>query len=310
MRVHLAIATGVAVLFVLLTQGRGVLLTMSLISQAVVVLSPWGAGLVVFACLAADLAHKPRHDFAHYVGSWAAVAFVVAFSRMMLMQQRAREEIARLAAELGEANERLQEYARNIEELAIVRERNRIAREIHDGIGHCLTAAHMQLEAARMTLVTDHALALRSISKVQALIHEGLSEVRYSVASLREGASESRTLSELLSTLVADDELVRLETSGTERPLSAAVAFTLYRAAQEALTNVRRHAAASEVVVSLTFCEERVRLVVKDDGRGAEGPEEGFGLLGLRERARLLGGAIGVRTARGQGFELAIEVPA
>jgi signal transduction histidine kinase len=309
-RAHMALATAVALLFVVVTEGRGSLLTMSLISQGVLFLGPWGSGLVVLTCsLTTLLARAPSGSFAHFASYLAAVAFVVVFSRMMLARQRARDEVARLALELRDANERLRASAVSVEELAVAKERNRIAREIHDGLGHYLSAAHVQLEAAATTLLTDPGAAQRSIEKAQGLIHEGLSEVRHSVATLREEANQGRSLLELLGTLVNDDEGVRLRTHGTPRPLSAAVAFTLYRAAQEALTNARRHAAASRVVVSVVFDEERVRLEVQDDGVGAEDPKEGFGLLGLRERATLLGGALFVRTARGAGFKLAVEVP-
>jgi len=88
------------------------------------------------------------------------------------------------------------------------------------------------------------------------------------------------------------------------------VEITLYRAAQEALTNVRRHARASQVSIELAFApSERIRLRVKDNGVGADGVGQGFGLIGLRERAESVGGKIAVRSARGRGFTLEVELP-
>jgi signal transduction histidine kinase len=86
--------------------------------------------------------------------------------------------------------------------------------------------------------------------------------------------------------------------------------FTLYRAAQEALTNVRRHAQASNIRIQLAFAEsELIRLRIEDDGVGADQPRAGFGLVGLRERAEMCGGSVSVSAARGRGFALEVELP-
>jgi signal transduction histidine kinase len=99
-------------------------------------------------------------------------------------EQRGRAEVQRLADELGVANRQLREYAGQVEELAAARERNRMAREIHDTLGHYLTAVNMQLEAARALLATDPEKAADGMSKALALTHEGLADVRRSVATL------------------------------------------------------------------------------------------------------------------------------
>jgi len=244
-----------------------------------------------------------------------AVLFTLVFTHIAVSAERARGEVERLAAELGDANERLRAHALQAEELAATRERNRMAREIHDGLGHCLTVVHVQLEAARSTLDRAPADARGSIDKAQAMAHQALQEVRRSVSALRASPLEHRPVPEALGHLVAQSGVAgpatELAVLGDARDLSPQAALTLYRAAQEGLTNCRRHARATSAHLELDYRDAAcVRLTVSDDGAGAaDSTPDGFGLLGLRERAQLLGGALRVRTAPGQGFALELEVP-
>jgi signal transduction histidine kinase len=244
----------------------------------------------------------------------AGVVFVVVFTRIAVNEREGRAEVERLAAELGEANRRLREYAAQIEELATAKERNRLAREIHDSLGHYLTVVNVQIEASRAVLDSDRQRALEGMRKAQLLTQEGLAEVRRSVAALRASPVESRPLPESLSALVDESRASGTPTEfilrGSPRTLTPQAALTLYRAAQEALTNVRRHAQASRAEVLLDYRDDAsVRLCIRDDGTGGEKFDEGFGLLGVRERAQLLGGTVNISTSRGEGFSLEIELP-
>jgi signal transduction histidine kinase len=200
-----------------------------------------------------------------------------------------------------------------IEDLATVKERNRLAREIHDGLGHYLTVVNVQIEAARAVLESDRPRALDALHKAQSLAQEGLAEVRRSVAALRASPVKNRPLPETVKMLVDEGRAaglaVKLVIEGEPRLLSAPAELTLYRAAQEGLTNVRKHSSATSAEVLLDYQNEGVRLVVHDDGGGTDDPSGGFGLLGVRERVYLLGGSVDVRTALGQGFTLEVEVP-
>ncbi len=243
-------------------------------------------------------------------GFLASSAFVIVFSKLALRERIARESVERLAAEVERANARLREYASQIEELATVKERNRIAREIHDSLGHYLTIVNVQIEAARSLLPADDAApALECLAHAQVLTREGLQELRRSVAVLR------APLGDALATMVNDCRASGLQASlelvGAPRAFSPRLQFALYRATQEALTNVRRHAKASRVDVRLTFGTEEVRLLVEDDGVGTTGPpaDAGFGLLGIRERVELLGGRVSIRTAPGEGFAVDLWAP-
>ena len=232
------------------------------------------------------------------VGYVSFAVFVFVFTRMAMNEQRAKHEAQRSAAQVAE--------------LAAEKERTRIARELHDSIGHALTALHMQIAAARALIGTDSAAAIECLDRARELAHEGLREARRAVTMLRSEPLGGRPFAVALDELIegqSGEPTISLNVSGTPRALAAATEFVLYRAAQEALTNVRRHAQATRAEIRLHYGESSVTLKVEDDGKGTGSPEGGHGLIGLRERVQTVGGAVSVRTAQGQGFALDVEVP-
>ncbi len=245
----------------------------------------------------------------------AAIIFVVVFTYIAVSERKGRAEVERLAAELAEANGKLREYAAQVEELATAKERNRLAREIHDSLGHYLTVINVQIEAARAVMDSDRERSLACLGKAQSLTQEGLTEVRRSVAALHTLPTENRPLAEALAGLAEECRVSGIATdltvSGSPRQLGPPAELTLYRAAQEALTNVRKHAQAKRATITLDYsASDSVRLVIEDDGVGASEASSGFGLLGVRERAQILGGAVRTTTSRSQGFKLEVELPA
>jgi signal transduction histidine kinase len=243
----------------------------------------------------------------------AAVFFIAVFAQMRVNEQQARERAERLTQDLEEANVELAAYATQAEELAMTQERNRLAREIHDSLGHYLTIVNVQIEAAKVVMDSDPHRALDAMNKAQELAQKGLTRVRESVAALRESPVSSRPLHEAVESLVREAQstgiVTEFEVAGQPQVLENKVALALYRAAQEGLTNVRRHARASRVDVLLDYQPQQVRLVVQDNGVGAAETGGGFGLLGIRERMQLLGGRLETSTAVGQGFRLTASVP-
>jgi signal transduction histidine kinase len=236
------------------------------------------------------------------------IVFVVVFTRVAASEREARTALA-------EANQLLRDHAVQVEELATTKERNRLAREIHDSLGHYLTVVNVQIGAAQAILELDHQRALDHLSNAQALTQEGLAEVRRSVAALRASPIESRPLPEALAKLTEQWNTAELRAkfvvTGSTRPLTPQINLTLYRAAQEALTNVGKHAHASSVELHLDYSDEHlIRLRIKDDGLGSANSEGGFGLLGVRERVQLLNGAVHVRAGAGEGFSMEVELPA
>jgi len=302
------------------SHGEAVLLLLPLVTYGVLYLSPAGVASLVTACSAVMVtiwiseAH-PISQLVRELAVWtAAWAFAIVISRMLLVQHKARAQMEALAGRLGDANERLRVQAAEIGELAKAQERNRIARDIHDVLGHYLTVVHVQLEAAKTLFKREPETARAAVIKAQALTREGLSEVRRSVALLRDSRSTERPLLAAIEKLASEckadgiDAAVRLR--GTPRPLPEPVEITLYRAAQEALTNVRRHARASRLDIELAFASgSGIRLRVEDDGVGSDLLNQGFGLVGLRERAASVGGTMSIRSAVGDGFTLEIELP-
>jgi signal transduction histidine kinase len=244
-----------------------------------------------------------------------AFFFVVLYTLAGVRERDAHIETERLATELREANRQLREYAAQAEELATAEERNRLAREIHDGLGHYLTGINMQIQAGRAMLDHDRDVALDALEKAQALAQEGLTEVRRSVTALRASPLDNQSLPQAIEALVNECRTAGIATgftiAGEARDLPPQVELALYRAAQEGMTNMRKYAQASSAEVVLDYQDqEHIRLKVSDAGVGTDDPSGGYGLVGIRERVQMLGGMVRIETAPGEGFVLGIEVPA
>lgn len=319
--VFFTLSLSLAAVINVISRGNAWLILMPLVGQTVSSLSRrWS--LVVLAIIVAIGLFPFQSSFGNQrfvgqilIGLLSGIAFVALFTEMAVRSMRARDEIQRLAQELAEANRKLREYAAQVEELATTRERNRLAREIHDGLGHYLTVVNVQLEASKALLDLDPARAREALTKAQTLTQEGLAEVRRSVASLRTLPTENRSLPEALQSLINETRAVGIDTdltvSGPPRSLSPQADLALYRAAQEGLTNIRKHAQATVARLTLDYGADRVALQVSDNGIGVNGQDQGgFGLLGVRERVGLLGGEVRIGTNNGQGFALQVEIPA
>jgi signal transduction histidine kinase len=244
----------------------------------------------------------------------AGQIFVIVFVQMALNEEKARQEVERLASELALANQRLREYALQVEELAIAKERNRLAREIHDGLGHYLTTIHMQIQAARAVIGRNPVKAQEMLATAQTQTQEALVDVRASVAALRVGQEDGLPLPEKIHKLIEREGLaptgLAFTLSGEPCPLSPPAELTLFRAAQEGINNALKHARASSIHILLDYSQPGwVKLTIQDNGVGTDSFEGGFGLIGLKERAVLLDGAFKVTSARGEGFTLEVEVP-
>lgn len=243
-----------------------------------------------------------------------AVIFVIVFSKIRTNEQTAREKAEELTTELEKANRQLAAYAVQAEELATMAERNRLAREIHDNLGHYLTVVNVQLEAARTILDENPAKAREAMSKAQDLTQKGLTAVRQSVRALRESPLGNRPLTEALHNLADESQNAGIAThftvTGQPCHLPANSELTLFRVTQEGLTNIRKHAQASQVSVNLTYQPHQVQLSIIDNGLGTDDPTpNGFGLIGIRERISQLGGDVKIGSAAGQGFTLTVTIP-
>ncbi|MCS7481009.1 sensor histidine kinase [Umezawaea endophytica] len=195
-----------------------------------------------------------------------------------------------------------------VAELSAAVERTRLARDLHDGLGHHLTAIAVQLEKSEAFRDLDPETADRAVGDARRSARQALEEVRSSVRAMRSDTTPF-DLPSALADLVRDTD-VRLTVVGGQNGADRAALTTLYRAAQESLTNASRHARASTVTARLVFGPHDARVEVADDGRGFDtAAPEGFGLRGMRERAELVGGRVDVVSEPGAGTRVTVVVP-
>jgi signal transduction histidine kinase len=294
-----------------LSNGNAWLILLPLASQAVEHLpSPWSflvATVVWVLQVAPYVTLNGWQNFSPFaMPLLAAVVFVAIFTQITVNEQQARQKLA-------QANQKLREFAGQVEEMATIQERNRLAREIHDGLGHYLTAINIQIKAAQAFVEHNPPQAREALNNAQTLAEEALADVRRSISQLRIDPSTSSPLAERLKGLLEETRAAgipaKMEVEGTPASLSPQADFTLYRVSQEGLTNVRKHSNATQAELHLAYLEHTVRLVVCDNGVGTQELSGGFGLTGLQERVQLVGGSLKVETAPGQGFRLEVEIP-
>jgi two-component system NarL family sensor kinase len=216
------------------------------------------------------------------------------------------------------AIERARLFARSVD-MGAVEERNRLAREIHDTLAQGLAALTLQLETADALLEAGAGAerARQVLQQALALTRASLDEARRSVLDLRAAPLEGRTLAGALTTLAESEGhraglAVTVEVVGGNRPLPVRVEAGLYRIAQEAITNVISHAVAHHLTAQLTTQPAQVQLTITDDGQGfdpGQVPVNRYGLVGLNERAKLLGGHLIVRSSPGAGTRIEVVVP-
>ena len=196
-------------------------------------------------------------------------------------------------------------------ESAALAERARIAREIHDVLAHSLSAQLVHLEAARLMLDAgaDRALLRERIVDARRMAQDGLAETRAALSALR---GEFVPVGEFLAAL-AEAQGARLRIEGLPRPLGAEAGVAVRRTAQEALTNIRKHAPGAETEIRLSYLDGTVELEVRNGAAVGSDPAlsssgSGYGLLGMRERAELLGGSLQAGP-EAEGFRVLLRVP-
>jgi len=235
--------------------------------------------------------------------------------------ETSRARAKQLLADLEQSHQELRKYAAQVEELAVVEERNRVARDIHDSVGHSLAVVNVQLEKALVFHRRDPDVTEQAVKDARRAAKEALSDVRASVRTLRQ-SNELFSLSEALTALVersiSDTLKVDLKIEGSEAGYSKPALMTLYRAAQEGVTNVYKHAGASQVWIKVYLDEKMAHLQIRDNGNGFElGWEEGlpsnslggYGLQGIRERLEFAGGDMTLESSPTKGTTLKVTVP-
>jgi len=309
-------------LIVFLGEGSGfsAILLLPLAGQAVVMFSGYWLyiinGVIVVGYLIAVKA---------YSGEWtnvwstlptiiAGLIYIMIFTQMALDEENSRQRAEELYNELESANLRLMKYANEIEELATIQERNRLAREIHDGLGHYLTTILIQLQAAEAVLPLDESKAVDAIRKAKNQSQLALIDVRKSVSAFRYDQYNPEDLESLIKKALAPCEWVGIlasyEVLGEKRSLSNIVNTTIFRIVQETVNNTCKYSKACNYYFSIDYRGvDDLKIHIYDDGVGSDGLKGGYGLIGIKERIELINGKIKIETYPEKGFNIEITLP-
>ena len=287
----------IAVLFSQLTFSRWVKLSTILFTSAV---------------LFSQMAFGPRGDFISIDDIQRLMIYALLMSLIFQMSRLIKQEsdqsleLKSLYADLQKAHTQLQVSGDQATALAVANERNHMAREIHDGVGHHLAAINIQLEIAMKLLERDPSTSLESIGLAKSSAKEALNDVRQSVGTFSK-PEEPFKLNEAISLLVgrfkSKNLAISTTTDGDEAHCPQRVRLVLYRMVQEGLTNAHKHASASRVKIWLQFTAEKAQLRIIDDGCGFDMNEvpKGIGLSSMRERVESLDGFIDFDSRQGEG---------
>ncbi|MBD2355098.1 sensor histidine kinase [Tolypothrix sp. FACHB-123] len=237
-----------------------------------------------------------------------SLIFVLLLMNTVLSERQSREELAL-------ANEKLRQYAVRIENQATLEERNRIAREIHDSLGHSLTALNLQLETALKLSQSNPSKAQSFLVRAKELGSKALQDVRQSVSTMRSHPLQEKTLAQAIPGLLEDFQhangfspicVINLEIS-----LSNELKTTIYRILQESLTNISKYAKATEVRIEIEESPRNLRLIVQDNGVGFDFRQNttGFGLQSMRDRALAVGGVFNIISNPGHGCKIIVDIP-
>lgn len=228
-------------------------------------------------------------------------------------EERQKKDV--LYRELLDAHRQLKQYSDEVGRLSVVEERNRIARDVHDTIGHNMTALIMQLQMAEHLYLEDAGRAAELLAGAVTTAKDSLSGIREVVETLRgDDTADPKETIRLLTAEFAEKTgaAIRLEIADGDRDgapgypsgkRNPAADMALYRIVQEALTNAVRHGKATEISVAIEYLSGEIRFRIRDNGTGASELKEGFGLKGIRERAEAFGGKVTIESAQGFSIE-------
>ena len=259
------------------------------------------------------LRRLPPEDFFRVWFGWMfnsalLFAFVLAFVLLLVSAVLAEKSSK---TKLVAAHQRLREYALQIEDRATLQERNRLAREIHDSVGHYLTAQSIQLENTALFLTDNPTKAHTHLDKARYLGKEALNNIRTSVATLRNNSQPEISIAQLISDFKSRTDLQVSDRLNLPVSLPNEINMTLFRIIQEALTNVTKHSRATKIAIDLSSNQNRILLSIRDNGIGFD-PEQnttGFGLQSMAERTSALKGKFTIQSQSDRGTEIKIAIP-
>lgn len=220
------------------------------------------------------------------------------------LNKEEKERTDTLYRELLDAHRQLKQYTDEVNRLSVIEERNRIARDLHDTLGHNMTALIMQLQMAEHLLKEEPSKADSLLLSSTKTAKESLAGIRAVVETLR-GTDSAHASTDAIKRLTEDfaaktGTSISLEIRGEADVKASAANTALYHIVQEAVTNAVRHGRSTEISVFIEYTQGAVSFRVKDNGTGSESIKEGYGLKGIRERAEAFGGQVEYES--GEGF--------
>lgn len=243
------------------------------------------------------------------------LVFALLLINALLAERQSREQLEIAHQQLEITNQQLCQYALRIEDQATLQERNRIAREIHDGLGHTLAAQTIQINNTLLFWQSNNDKALTFLKQAKELGAEALLEIRRSLSVLRSNPLQGQSLKSAIEKLLTDfQQTTSIEPSckiDLPHTLPTEVNTALYRIVQESLTNICKHAEATSVTVKLLAHAGMIHLSIEDNGKGFNPTQNttGFGLQGMRERSVALGGQLNLHSQLGTGCCISVSLP-
>jgi len=240
-------------------------------------------------------------------------SYIVDENHRLIKAEELYDKLRISEEQLRKANADLEIYANSIKELAILRERNRISREIHDSVGHSLSTIIIQLGAIEKIAKENGEMASDMANNLGEFAKDGLNEIRTALRQLKPSEFEKyesiiaiEDLTKEFSKLTGVD--VKLGFTREKWPLNREQSFVIYRIVQEFLSNSIRHGKATKVNIFMNFNENDLILTLKDNGQGVDNLEKGMGLTNICERVNELGGQVDYDTKKGKGFLMRVVV--
>lgn len=253
--------------------------------------------------------------FFNMIGFIAVYAFTYALKYVISQNINLKfttEKLKLKTLEQNETYDRLLKANKDLEEMIILKERNKIARDIHDTIGHCLTTALIEIEAGKTLINKNIELSFEKFMLAQGQVKKCLDDVRHSVRTLK-GEDENIDFMEILIEMITDTEkhtdiIIRYEIDNFHN-LPIEISKTIYRTVQEGLTNGIKHGKSTVFVISIKKNKDNIDIIIQDNGIGCGCVVRGFGLSSMEDRVTEVGGKLMIESEKDEGFTLSISIP-
>jgi signal transduction histidine kinase len=256
----------------------------------------------------------PLYSLRSTLESLNLIMVILFFQLFIQSKVRENKEFIKVNNELEDKLHQLEILQGKLEESARLKERNRLAHEIHDILGHSLTSISIGLEACLELSRGASGELYKRLSKIKRVTDKGLSEIRRSVRELKSDAIEKSSLLNAVQELISDanglcDRIVSFSILGNVVELDEDEEQTVYRLVQESLTNSLRHSGGADIEVVFSYASNLLDVTISDNGKGCSSIRKHFGLEHIEEQLALLGGSVAFETAEGKGFKTKATIP-